>query len=319
MRPFSDSHAQSLQPRTPLKIYGRRPTAAPNALVEVKVDASESVGALAKALAAELQLGVSVNRVVLSLLDGVGNIVCVLNDPTATLEAAGVTTGVKVIVDARPAPSPPLAFPSLPPPIVFTSEDVGGERMMVTELLLEDTSTVPFFLTLEQHRELERFIGEMPSTREQLLMLTGTIKSGKTKIVHTVHPGMLSAAVASASRWPSTRLRPVIFKYSFPLGMPAEAAVMHLQRALAAFGREIDVPFDLDPTPADALANVHTALHKFASRIHAGGGELWQFWDELQGPVLGSTPELAQAFIYALKSVRAPSWCQTPWAFLRLA
>ena len=42
---------------------------------------------------------------------------------------------------------------------------------------------------------------------------------------------------------------------------------------LAAFGRKINVPFELDPTPADAFVNLGTALFEFASRIQARGGD----------------------------------------------
>ena len=294
---------QQLIMRPPLKIYGRHSADSANALAEAKIDASESVGALADALVAKLQLGVAPNRVVLTLVDEGGAIIKVLADAKATLEAAGVASGATVVVSVRDLPP---SFPALPPPLVFDDTEVGSERMMVVELPLGHVgSSAPFFLTRAQHREMERFIDEAPSTREQLLMASGTIKSGKTKVVHTVLPGLLSAAYADKSRWQSARLRPVIFTYSFPLGMNAEAAAMHLEEAVARFGHTINVPFDMDPTPRAALANLPTALLEFASRIQARGGELWQFWDELQGPVLGSTPAMAQYFINTFKHVSA--------------
>ena len=298
--PLPASCVQPLQVRPPLKIYGRHSADAANALVEAELDASKTVGALAKSLVAELQLGVAPNRVVLTLVDEDGAIIKVLTDAKATLETTGVASGATVVVSVRDLP---LSFPALPPPLAFDETDVGGERMMVAELPLEEGRAVPFFLTLEQHGDVEGFINSVPSTREELLMLTGTIKSGKTKLAHTVLPGMLSAAYANKARWRSTRRRPVIFTYSFPLGVNAEAAAMHLQRALAAFGRKINVPFDLDPTPADAFVNLGTALFEFASQIQAGGGELWLLWDELQAPVLASTPAMAQDFIYEFKAV----------------
>ena len=296
---------QPLIVRPPLKIYGRHSADAANALAEVKIDANESVGTLAISLVAVLHLGVAPNRVVLTVVDEDGAIVKVLTDAKATLETAGVTSGATVVVSMAPD------FPVLPPPLVFDETEVGGELMMVAELPRGPVgSTAPFFLTLEQYRELSRFIDEEPTTTEQLLMASGTIKSGKTKVVLTVLPGLLSAAYADTSRWPSARLRPVIFTYSFPLSTDAEAAAMDLQDALASFGRTINIPFDLDPTPRAALANLHTALFDFASRIRANGGELWQFWDELQAPVLGSTPAMAENFIHKLKHVSAPRGCR---------
>ena len=269
-------------------------------LVKVTLTADADVADLSKALVAELQLGVPSDRVVLTLADEDGAIIKVLTDAKTSLETAGVASGATVVVSVRDLP---LSFPALPPPLVFDETEVGGERMMVAELPLEGGRAVPFFLTLEQHGDVEGFISSVPSTREELLMLTATIKSGKTRLAHTVLPGMLSAAYANKARWRSTRRRPVIFTYSFPLDMNAEAAAMDLQRALAAFGRKINVPFDLDPTPADAFATLDTALLEFASRIQAGGGELWLLWDELQAPVLASTPAMAQHFIYKFKAV----------------
>jgi hypothetical protein len=73
--------------------------------------------------------------------------------------------------------------------------------------------------------------------------------------------------------------------------------------ALAKFGRSIGVQFEQEATPQDALNNLPAALHEFAARIDAAGGELWLLLDEVQAPVLGSTPSLASDFTYTLKSV----------------
>jgi len=198
--------------------------------------------------------------------------------------------------------APPLpAFPPLPPPITFTSLDLGGQRWMVARLSYKDGVTVPVYLTVEQHAELERFIGEGPAPVPQVLMPVGTIKSGKSTILQQLIPGMLAAAVAT--RWPSTRRRPVLFNYKFPLGSSAEGAAMHLTRALYSFAQAIKVPFAKEATAGDALDNLPENVRKFAERIKAGGGELWLLLDELQAPGLGSTPTQAQRFTYVFKDV----------------
>jgi hypothetical protein len=158
------------------------------------------------------------------------------------------------------------------------------------------------YFTAEQHQEVQRFIREEPSARVQALMIVGTIKSGKSTLLHEVLPGLLAAAYAT--RWPAGRPRPVIFKYAFPLGRDAEAAAAHLQDELGSFGRRVNVPFDKEPSPSAALNVLPTNLRIFAERIRAGGGELWLLLDELQGPGLGSTPLLAQYFTYMFKQVR---------------
>jgi hypothetical protein len=172
---------------------------------------------------------------------------------------------------------------------------------MQAELPLASRIQAPVFLTHTQHTELERFINEAPSKRPQMLMPVGTIKSGKSTVLREVLPGLLAAA--HATRWPAGRKRPVIFTYEFPLGRDALAAVVHLRNTLSEFGQSINVPFDQAPTPSAAFDTLPTALRKFATRVDAAGGELWLLLDEVQAPVLGSTPSLASDFTYTLKNV----------------
>jgi len=163
------------------------------------------------------------------------------------------------------------------------------------------------FLTAAQHAGLERFIGEAPISDPQVLMPVGTIKSGKSTILRKLLPGMISAAVAAG--WPSTRLRPVLFHYEFPLGIDAEGAAVHLQAALADFGEEINVPFSRGNAQSPALYNLPNRIYRFAAKIHASGGELWLLLDELQAPGLGSPPAQAQHFTYMFKKVSEQQCC----------
>ena len=172
---------------------------------------------------------------------------------------------------------------------------------MQAELPRSANVQAPVFLTQAQHAELVRFIDEVPTQDPQLLMPVGTIKSGKSTVLRRVLPGLLAAA--HATRWPDGRKRPVIFTYEFPLRRDALAAAVHLRHALAEFGQSINVPFDQAPTPSAAFDTLPTALRKFATRVDAAGGELWLLLDEVQAPVLSSTPNLASDFTYTLKNV----------------
>ncbi len=130
----------------------------------------------------------------------------------------------------------------------------------------------PVYFSEEQIDMVRNFIRETPSAHPQALMLVGTIKSGKSTLLHQVLPGLIAAEHASP-RWQRRRPRPVIFKYSFPpLGFDAEAAAMDASRALANFARDINVPFDAEATPGDALDNLPINLRKFCERIAGAGG-----------------------------------------------
>jgi hypothetical protein len=203
-------------------------------------------------------------------------------------------------VRAAAAPSAPV-LPSLPERLAFTPVAFGGEQWVEARVPDTSSSTVPFYLTMEQHTALERFINERPSTRQQLLMPVGSIKSGKTTVLHTVLPCMV--AEAYATRWRSGRRRPAIFTYTFPLGSDAEDAAKDLQDALDAFGQRINVRSNKDATPSSALNNLPIRLAEFAESVKAGGGELWLLLDEIQAPILASTPKMAQQFTYKFKQV----------------
>ena len=97
--PPSQPPLQALSPR---KIYGRSSADATTALVKVTMAADADVADLAKALIAELQLGVPPDRVVLTVVDEDGTIIKVLNDPKATLDMSGVASGATVVVAVQP-------------------------------------------------------------------------------------------------------------------------------------------------------------------------------------------------------------------------
>lgn len=226
-------------------------------------------------------------------LDAEASIVVKVAPTTKPTAASTISAGVHGVT----LPS----FPALPSPIVFEHTTIDDQDWFATDIVLQSGVSAPVFLTAAQHAELVRFINERPSTREQALMPVGTIKSGKSTILEKLLPGMIAAAVAT--RWPSARMRPVLFNYKFPLGRDAEGAAMHFSRALHNFGQRINVPFKPEATGGDALDNLPTNIRDFAELISNRGGELWLLLDELQGPCLGSTPAMVQHFTHMFKEI----------------
>ena len=293
---------------------------------EVTVPAGASVAMLIKAALAELRLiDVSPDAVTLTLAAGDAPPL----DPTLSLSealaAGALTPRAKLLLSvdfASPRRARIAALP-LPPPLIFACEDVGGEEMMVASLgpVAERDATapdVPFFLTLSQHMALIRFTREAPSQRKpQMLMATGAIKSGKTALVHEIVPRLvvaeyLSAGASGALPSAAPPRRPVFFKYTFPLGTPAADAASDFVRALTLFTLALGLPQPLrvSRTPAEALQDFPHVIEELALRVHASGGVLWLLLDELQAPIVASTPSQASVFMEQFKAaVRLASPC----------
>jgi hypothetical protein len=207
---------------------------------------------------------------------------------------------------------------ALPPPLAFESAVVGGEEMMVATLPDSGGDAdaeggggaggAPFFLTRAELTGLERFVGERRSDTPQMLMLTGTIKSGKTRVLTTVLPGLLAARLAADPR----SRRPVVFLHSFRLNAPVEESASYFADELVAFAASVGLSLP-PPTnaPMNALNRLPALLRQLAEYVHSEGGELWLLFDELQAPIIASTPRGASTFIYVLK--RAVELC-SPFA-----
>lgn len=206
------------------------------------------------------------------------------------------------------------SFPPLPSPLTFEAVKLGGEEWMTAELPLDDDSTAPVYLSKEQHSRLVRFIDEAPSTRPQLLMPVGTIKSGKSTVLSQLLPRMLAAAHSNSTRASRSRRRPVLFSYRFRLRLSAPEAARDLQTALANFARDIGLPFRKAATALDALGTLASKMEQFAKLIKEGGGELWLLLDELQAPILASEHEAAQDFTDVLKDVSVAIASGAPFA-----
>jgi len=139
-----------------------------------------------------------------------------------------------------------------------------------------------------------------------MLMVTGTIKSGKSAIVHEILPRLVAAEYLNATIAGSPpQLRPVIFKHAFSPTVPAEENASILMRVCSKFARSLGLPFVDSHTPTQALQDLPDELCALARGIHARGGVLWLLLDELQAPVIapGQPPAHVRFFLQQLKSV----------------
>ena len=286
----------------PLVFYVKRADTA-SAFTSVEVPATSDVSALVKASVAELRIDASPGAVTLALESGGPPLDArrALSDAfdaralalRPSLVATVRTVDVASLRRARVAELP------LPPPLVFSREDVGGEPMMVATLAPEASGDPPrpLFLSPNDHTELKRFIVELPSSRPQMLLLTGTIKSGKTCIVNDVIPGLLAAQHATSA--PGTP-RPVIVRCSFELGADCRAAAIRLTNKLHAFSRSVGLGLTKQPHPELSFPDV---AQDFAAHVRDAGGVLWLLLDELQAPILASSPVDVAMFTQRLKTL----------------
>jgi hypothetical protein len=169
---------------------------------------------------------------------------------------------------------------------------------MVASLPLTRSAVAPFYLTPLQHHGLVRFLREPASTAPQMLMLTGPVKSGKSRIVHDVLPRMLAAQYAAA---PTTVRRPVIFRHTFALGAAEDAAAECLVDSLIECARSEGVA--LRRPYGKGLHILPAVAQQVARVVQRAGGELWLLLDELGAPIVASTPAGASAFTQQLKTM----------------
>ena len=267
---------------------------------EVEVKDGASVAALQKAIIAELKYDIAPDLVRL-FREVEGGGAAVLLDSCKKMSDQGMQEGSKVLVEvispSLTAGNTPVSN-ALPLPLTFVEDCLGGEPMMVARLPLTSSVTAPFYLTPLEHNELVRFLQEPPSIAPQMLMLTGPVKSGKSRIVHDVLPRMLSAQYSAA---PSKFRRPVIFCHSFILGADGDAAAEELIGSLLECslteGVALRRPF------GKAIHILPIVAQQLAKKVHNAGGELWFFLDELNAPIVASTPSLASLFTQQLKTM----------------
>ena len=294
-----------------LHVYART-SASRGEYGKVEVGDGATVAALKRAVIAKLKLDVPPDCVRL-LREVAGGGAPVRLDSRRALAEQGVFEGTSVHTEVLAVAPPFLQAPARPAalqaPIFFFAEDVGGTPMMVADLAFPSApAPLPFFLTLREHAALQRFLAARPSADRPLalslpsmLMLTGAAKSGKSRILHYIIPGMLSAAHAAAAGSPRPCRRPEIFSYTFPLYRPAEECAGHLVGALLVFASErglcVQGPWD---SPLNQFPSLAAAL---AARVHERGGELWLLLDELGAPGMASEPRGAGVFTLQVKDM----------------
>lgn len=286
----------------PLIFYVKRMDAAA-AFTSVEVPTDADVATLVKATITELRLDVSPADVMLALEEG-GPPLDARRALSAAFDARALALRPSLLVtlravDVDAARRARVAALPLPPPLVFAREDVGGATMMVATCACAEGGDVarPLFLTSRELAGIERFLDEGPSDRPQMLMLTGAVKSGKTRLLRDVIPGLLSARAAAAL--PRAR-RPAVLPYVFELGSDADVAAAALVQRLGAFAHEAGLELHLPPA-AGALGELPYVAEALARRIAERGGTLWLLLDELQAPLVASPPALASRFIVQLK------------------
>ena len=261
----------------------------------VEVADDESVAGLKDAAIAQLELDVAPHHV--RLLREVEGGAPVPLDSCKKLADQGVKAGSTVLVDFIQLTTS-TALASLPAPLTFAEQRIGGELMMVARLPLTHSVTAPFYLTPLEHSALVRFLQEPPSTAPRMLMLTGPSKCGKSRILHDVLPRMLAAQHAAA---PATVRRPVILRHTFTQGAAGDAAaetlVERLLRCAHSEGCALRRP------KGKGLLILPSVALQAAQAVQRAGGVLWLLLDELGAPTVASTPAGASAFTQQLKAL----------------
>jgi hypothetical protein len=253
-------------------------------------------GDLKKAAMAELKLGVAPDRVRLFHEVKGGGILPKPLDSCEKLALQGVTEGSRVLVEVM-APAALLLPPPLPPPLEFSVEVLGGERTVVANLQGGPgfPAPHPFFMSLAQFTALEHFLKRGPPfSMPAMLMITGTIKSGKSRIVQSIIPRLLALYYAQAP--PSTRRRPVIFHHVFTHGVSGASAAELWLASLLDFSQSLGIPL-VSPLGHGAVQAVPKVAQALARRIYEEGGKLWLLFDELGAPVVASQPAEAASFV----------------------
>ena len=219
----------------------------------------------------------------------------------APLESAGVTSGAWLVaVHTRvsgggSAGSGSSSNSSAPAylPLEFTTQDVGGASLCVAMVPLSECQAAPLFLAPEHYADLLAFIAEPPSATPQLLLVTGTVKSGKTQLVMGVLPRLLAAAAQARAA--------AVFTCTFRQGEAAEGAAALLVDSLCAFAAEEGVALAYPPQGGGGLNRLTSTVAALARALWARGRLLWVLLDELGAPLVASTPAAASLFVDTLK------------------
>ena len=197
---------------------------------------------------------------------------------------------------------------TLPSPLAFAEETLGGVLTCVGAL----EGGRPFFLEPSAHAVLLHYLQQPPFPSPQFLLVSGTVKSGKSRLVLNVIPRMLAqlhqaAAAAAAAAPPASGqlppppLRPYPVKVTFRVGEEAEGAAAYLVERLRAAAALHGIPFPAGI--AASVANMATVAHAFAQELQQRGLLLWLLLDELGAPLVASPTYAGGLFMQALKAL----------------
>ena len=183
----------------------------------------------------------------------------------------------------------PIKFP-LPIPIQFTKINLYGIPLYETYYTINNVR-IPYFLQDHQYKKVIKFIREIPDQHPQMLMLTGTIKCGKTSLLNTIIPGLIANEVQQ-NTYPQGKT-PIIFQYSFTMEghNPANEGLVDLLKNLKNLAMKLNVPFANIPSVEDILSLYPGIINDFAKEISRRNGVLWLLIDEIQNPLIYSIIE----------------------------
>jgi len=189
-------------------------------------------------------------------------------------------------------------------PLPVSQRDVGGEKMFFTWLQTpEGRPLFPYFLTTKAYHTLIGFVREPETSRPQLLLVSGTIKSGKSTLVRDIIPGMV---LQQHFLLGSERHKPVFLLISLGIGLPADNAARKIicsaHDMAEAFG--LSLPVSRVSALVSPLHSMTEAVVHLAKALQARHCILWLLFDELGAPFTASTPPAMRSFADQLKSVR---------------
>lgn len=202
-----------------------------------------------------------------------------LKDLWLQLSSAGPFLHVHV---RRPQDARAVATPQ---PIGFSKVLVGDTVMQFGLVSDKDGRKRPLFLGDDAFKLLQEFVDDRPLALPQVTVLSGSIKTGKTKAISEVLPAMIFESYRAGKT-----LRPFILHIEFTdFHRPEAAALAILERArtaAAGLGVHVEISYE----PGWAVRNVQDSLRSLAEQLRAlkTPTQLWLLMDECQAPLQAS-------------------------------
>lgn len=201
-------------------------------------------------------------------------------------------------------PSDVVILPPLPAPLHFVDEMIAGEQFKVATIP-DERLPKPFFMLPRQHDGILTWIRHSRAAAGSILVPVGTVKSGKTTLLHKVLPGMV---VAEHEKQGHSLQRPHFLKMRFPIANTADFAARAVRDHLSRTHLEVvGLPYALAP-PAAGQNNIRLMVQDFITvvdALRARGVALWLLIDEFQAPLLADDASESRQLMVALKDVRA--------------